>query len=215
MSRITTIDYEKISKENLRKVLSRREYHRALDEALKGHNKGGIFIVETPAENYLEANVNTVKSMIDNGFEGIYMSFQRPYNNISSLFDQVGVDLSKIIIIDGATGFSGDYPEDNTNCVSIPPDAEIEDVVKAIYKSLELLTCDKRFVMVDSISTLGLHEPSSETLRFPEFLINTVKRGDFNNITFLFNVAKDLSRKRYIENISLYADEYIHLGLCT
>ncbi len=120
-----------------------------------------------------------------------------------------------MFVIDFATAFSNSDQEFNPRCVNVSPDVTVEDMVNTICSSLERLSQDKRFVFVDSISTLGLHEEFSETMRFPECLINTIRRKNINDVTFVFNVAKDLARQRYMKNVDVYANEHIHLGLCT
>ena len=215
MRKVTTIDYERVGKENLKRALARREYHRAINDTIRDHEKGAVILMEVPAENYLEANVTSIKSLIDNGYEGVYMSFQRPFSNLSSLFELNEINLDKLFIIDSATAFSDDVQDNDPRCVNISKDLEIDDMVNTICNTLPRLESDKKFVFIDSLTTLGLHEPQSETLRFPEKLINSVQKKNFKDTLLLFNVAKDLTRRRYIENISVYADEHIHLGLCT
>jgi len=215
MSNISTVDYERIDKGNLIEAIEHREYNRVLNERLKDLDKDAVVIVESPVENYLQANISSVKSMLDNGFEGVYLSFQRPFKNISGLFEKEGIDLGKLFVIDFATAFSNSDQEINSRCVNVGPDVKVEDMVNTICSSLEKLSQDKRFVFVDSLSTFALHEEFSETMRFSEFLINTIRKNKINDVIFVFNVAKDLAKRRYIENISVYANEHIHLGLCT
>ena len=73
---------------------------------------------------------------------------------------------------------------------------------------------DKKFVFVDSLSTLALHISFSERLKFSEIMINSVRRNKSDNVTFIFNVAEDLDKKRYIQNINVFTDEHIYLNLC-
>ena len=46
---------------------------------------------------------------------------------------------------------------------------DINELVRAIYTSMPRLTTKNKFVFIDSISTITLHKPLSETLRFSEF----------------------------------------------
>jgi hypothetical protein len=215
MHSVGTINYDKIGKENLKRALILREYHRILNERLKLLEKDSVVIIESPAENYLEANISSIKSMVDNGYKGIYLSFQRPFRNISNLFEKENINLNSLYIVDCATAFSESDQEINPRCINITPNVKIDEMVNIICNSLQNLDEGKRFVFIDSLSTLGLHESFSETLRFPELLINTIKKRKIDDVTFVFNIAKHLMGKRYVENLNVYANEYIHLGLCT
>ncbi|UCB59139.1 MAG: hypothetical protein JSV67_02230 [Thermoplasmatales archaeon] len=215
MSYINTYNYDKISKRNLDKFLVRRVYNRFLNNALKDLDKESIVMIESPSDNYLDANISSIKTMIDNGFEGVYLSFQRPFKNIFSLFEREGINLDKIYVVDFATAFCKSDQELNPRCVNINSGFEFEEMIKIICLTLERLTQEKRFVFVDSISTYALHENLDDISRFPESLINAIKNRKIDDVTLIFNIANDIAKKRYVENINLYANEHIHLGLCT
>ena len=100
-------------------------------------------------------------------------------------------------------------------CIEIPQKSDIEYIVKSVNKCIKKLIGEKKFVFIDSLSTFTLHESSSKSLIFPGLLINTIRANNSENITFIFNIAEDVSRKRYMKNLNNYADEHIHLGLCT
>jgi hypothetical protein len=119
------------------------------------------------------------------------------------------------MVIDGASSFSGQIYYDDPRCICIPPDMEIEKMVQTIYSSLIKLKGDKKFVFVDSLTTMALYEPMAEASKLPEFLVETIKAKGFENVAFIFNVAEELTQKSYVEDIAIYADEFIHLGLCT
>ena len=215
MNKTILVNYDKVEKENLRKSLARRELNRYLKKVGEEPKNGSVILLRTPAEEYFDSNMESVKFFLDNGFEGVYMSFQRPFKNLSSFFERQGVNMNKLFVIDGATAFSGETQEKNPRCVHISPDFEIEDMIKKVCSSLSKLNSEKRFVFIDSLTTLALYEPMSETMRFPENMIRIARKKEFGDVTVVFNVAEDLTQKRYIQNIAVYADEHIHLGLCT
>jgi KaiC/GvpD/RAD55 family RecA-like ATPase len=215
MPDINSIDYEQVSKKNLQRAINRKKLDLILKERLKTYNEGSIVVIQTPAENYLETNISSVKSMVDNGYEGIYLSFQRPFKNITSIFEKNDIDLEKIFVVDCASVFSNSNQEPDFHNIDVDSCFDIDNIVEKICKSIGYLKSDKKFVFVDSLSTLALHKSLSETLRFSEYMINKVKRNKSDNVTFIFNVAKELGKKRFIQNINVYADEHIHLGLCT
>ena len=215
MHSLNTIDYEKIGKDNLKRSLILREYHKVLNERLRILEKESVILIETPAENYLEANISSIKTMIDKGYKGIYISFQRPFKNINNIFERENIDVDNLYIVDCATGFSKSDQEKNPRCININPNTKVDEMVYIILKSLKKLGMSKRFVFIDSLTTFSIHETFTEILRFPELLINTIKRENIDDVKFVFNIAKHLTGRRYVENLSMYANDYIHLGLCT
>ena len=186
-----------------------------LAEAIQKHDGGGVIMLELPTETYFELSTASVKFLTDNGFEGIYISFQRPFKNISSFFKHQEIDMNKLLIIDGATAYCGEVQDRNPRCVQISPAIDIDGLVQTICTSLSKLKSKERFVFIDSLTTMALYEPFSEMARFSEFLISALRKRDIKNVTFLFNVSEDLSQKRFIKNMARYVDESIHVGLCT
>ena len=215
MPNINTFDYEQVSKENFNRAIARKKLDLILKQRLKAHNEGSVVVIKTPVENYLETNISSVKSMVDNGYYGVYLSFQRPFKNISSIFEKNGINLEKIFVVDCASVFSDSVHELNLHNVNMDSGFDVDIIVEKICKSLGFLKSNKKFVFVDSLSTLALHKSFSETLLFSEYMINKVRSNKSDNVTFIFNIPKGLDKKRYFQNIDVYADEHIHLGLCS
>ena len=215
MTRVNLLNYSEVEKENLRKSLARRELNRIINKDIEQVNNGSVILLKIPADEYLNSNIESVKFFLENGFEGVYFSFQRPFKNLSSFFEQQGVNMNKLFVIDGATAFCRETGENNPRCVQISKNFKIEDMIKKVCSSLSKIESKKRFVFVDSLTTMALYEPRSETMRFPEYLISQARKKEFRDVIFVFNVADNLTQKKYIQNIEVYANELIHLGLCT
>ena len=205
------LEHDKIDEENLKNELTPHEFYKALNQAIEQYENEGVILLEIPAENYIHTNIDSMKSMVKNGFEGIYISFQRPFSNLSSLLKQQGVDLNKLFIIDCATAFAGEKPYDNPRCISMSQDFEADEMVRTIRSTLSKLEGKNKFIFVDSLTTLAIHESVFETSRFIDLLIDSIKDNYSESISFVFNVAKDLKQKVFIDNLMGYVDESISL----
>ena len=225
--------YEKVGKRNLNKNLARRRLHKevlslkidsfsreemitSLNKTIKDYDGKTVVVLEIPAESYLETNAASVHSLLENGFKGVYLSFQRPYNNLCSLFGQHGINLDDILVVDAATAMCGGRCEKSSGCVDVPFETDVYGIADAVCSSLLNLKGEKRFVFVDSLSTVALHEPVSKVRSFSEFLIKRVRENEgCERVPFIFNVAAGLSKRVCVDGIDSYSDEFVHLGLCT
>ncbi len=230
-----------------------------LINAVKRHGQGAVIMVEVPTEGYFGSNADSVRQLVRDGFEGVYVSFQRPYNNVVLLFQQQGIDTKKLVIVDAASACGNERPRHGSwlanqkhgfvtqatgrgvegadsplrsgtrdeafseprpfgekgkktgLCVPVSSKMDVDEIVRAIYTSLAALKSRKRFVFIDSITTIALYQPLSETLRFSEFLVRTVRQreGGVSTSTIVFNVARDLAQKQFIRDVALRADEVI------
>jgi len=172
---------------------------------------GSVIMMEHPAENYFFYNIHLIKYLVTQGFSGVYISFQRPFNNVLSRMKSEGIDVDKLKFIDVAAVFTGDIQERDDHCINIDEHINIDDLVKAIYTSLPDLKNDKRFIFIDSLTTIALYKPLSETMRFSEFLVHTVRNKE-QPVALIFNVAKDLAQKRFIRDVAFRVDHVINVG---
>jgi archaellum biogenesis ATPase FlaH len=181
----------------------------ALNEILKT-GEGNRILLELDTESYFETNIKTIKILQKKGLNGVYVSIQRPFKNISSLLKKQGIDPDKIIFIDVASAASKERQEKCKGCVHISQELDVDELIKEIYTSIEKMK-GKKFIFIDSLTTFALHKPISETLRFSEFLMRQVK--DKKEVILIFNVAKDLSQKKFIQDVIVHADKTIEVKI--
>ena len=188
------------------------EIAKQLGELLEKYEKksGAVIMIEVPAETYFEANSDSLKLLTDKGYEGVYISFQRPFGNVDLLLKQQKVNTNKLLFIDAATALAEEKQEKNQRCVHISQEIDIDELVRAVYTSIEKLKSKNRFIFIDSLTTIALYKPLSEVIRFCEFLMRTVKEQESGEQDILIlNVARDLAQKKFIKDIALHVDEVI------
>ena len=132
----------------------------SLTETINKHDKRATVILELPTENYCLANSASVKFLTENDYEGLYISFQRPYDNISCFFDKCLIDKKKVKIID----YASNSIENN-----------FEEIGKSIIESLKDLKSKNKFILIDSLSTIALYKKESEISKFADKLTDLVK----------------------------------------
>lgn len=183
----------------------------AITNAKNADTKGYIIMRELPTDEYFEETSNAIKKLTEQGYEGVYLSFQRPFSNISNSFQNQGIDMDKMLVIDAASALccAEDKQVSDPHCVSIEKKTNVDELVKAIYSSLPKLHGKKHFVFIDSLTTITLYKPLSETIRFSDFLVKTVRRSDDSEVTLIFNVSKDLSKKDFIRDVAFKVDEVV------
>ncbi|RLI91563.1 MAG: hypothetical protein DRO89_03725 [Candidatus Altiarchaeales archaeon] len=181
-----------------------------LRDIVEKYPSSAVVMMELPTESYFDVNIATVKFLIDREFEGIYISFHRPFKNILSLFEQHKIDTNKLFFIDTATALSKGTGEENPRCIYISKSVDIDELIRAIYITLPKLKGRGRFIFIDSITTIAIYKPLSETMRFSEFLIRIVRKNEVENV--IFNVARDLVQKKFIRDIALRVDKVISVA---
>ena len=175
------------------------------------HKHGIVVMTELPSENYFGYVGACMRKLVEEGYGGVYVSFQRPFDNINKLFEQFHVDLENLLFIDVASTFAQDEQVQHENVIHISDELDINDLVRAIYLALPKIKTKQKFIYIDSLSTISLHKPLSETMRLSEFLIRTTRdpENEDESIFLIFNISKDLSQKKFIQDIALRVDEVV------
>ena len=105
-----------------------RKKNNSLMDAIKKH--AVVIMMEIPADNYIEKNTESILTLTQGNYIGIYISFQRPFKNIYSLFQQNGVDINKLYFIDVATSVAGEVNENNPRCFHISSAIDVDELVR-------------------------------------------------------------------------------------
>jgi len=180
-------------------------------QLLQRYNNRAVIMIEQSAEGYFEKNIETIKLLLDNGFKGIYISFQRPFMNVYSMLKRYNIDTSRLLFIDAAAALSGEKQEEDERCIHISEEIDIDEIVRAIYTALPRLQSRKTFIFIDSLTTIALYKPLSETVRFSEFLVSLVRKEEQQQTSLIFNVAEDLAQKKFIQEVAFRVDEVIRV----
>ena len=173
--------------------------------------KGAIIMMEHSADSYFHTNAAIIKQLVDDGYQGIYVSFQRPFNNVVHEFESIGINIDNLRVIDAASAFTDEKQSNHPYCVSISKELKIDDLVRSMYTVLSAFESEKQFVFIDSLTTITLYKPLSETMRFSEFLVRTIRKKDGKQLKLIFNVASDLSQKKFIQDIAFRVDHVVKI----
>ena len=182
-----------------------------LDDTIKNHINGSMILLEIPSEKYFEMNTTSIKYLTDNGYHGVYLSIQRPIYNVGNLFKQKDIDLKKIFFIDCANSDQKQNTDNSYKTLNVSLSIDVDKLGDLIFSNLKQIKSKKKFIFIDSISTLALYKSSSDIIRFSDFLLNIIKAKKEDNVTIVINVAEGLTLKEYVKDISDHADEVINI----
>jgi KaiC/GvpD/RAD55 family RecA-like ATPase len=170
-----------------------------------------VFMLEVPEDKYIEVNIETVRALVNKmGYSGLYVSLNRPYPHLVSLFRRRGINTAKLRFVDAALCHAAGRGRETPECIYVSEGMSINELTKAVYKMLPRIKGRATFLFLDSITTLVLYQPLSEALRFTEFLSRAVARGEVNGV--VVNVSSQFARKKFIRDIVLAVDGVIRVG---
>jgi hypothetical protein len=184
-----------------------REKYRALKKT------GWITLLNAPVERHMEVNIEAIRVLIeDMGFQGIYISVNKTYPELTESFTKAGLDVSKLRFIDAVSQMYGAMPEDNAQCKYVQGPLNISSIVDSVRGFLKDMTerKSKIFVFIDSITTMLLYNHLPRTIRFSKFLTEDLRKTKVNGI--MVSVAAGMTSERLISEVKQFCDEVIDIG---
>ncbi|MFH0885438.1 MAG: hypothetical protein V1861_07050 [Candidatus Micrarchaeota archaeon] len=177
----------------------------SLGTAMKRHEKGAVIAIEIPPAAHLKANAASVSLIMGMGYSGIYLTFHVPFEDILSDLKSQGADMDKIIFVTCDAKKSGE-----SRCVIVPKGCNVNDIIVAVGVALPKLKSAKKFIFVDSLTTLSASRQLAEALKFSEFLKRLIKEREVDMVILAFD-SNDAVHMKFIEDTAIHVDEIVRL----
>src|SRR3989344_5483614 len=108
-----------------------------LTKKLNNCPEGGIFLIETNAENILEVQLAVVKWLSDKKYAQIILSTSRPCKNLLNLYQKNNIDTTKIIMLCAVCQKKENNKQENSNVIHINSCSSLTEISLALSKCME------------------------------------------------------------------------------
>jgi KaiC/GvpD/RAD55 family RecA-like ATPase len=178
---------------------------------LKDHfsrlNLGWVALLQVPIEKTVEVNIEALKILQSLGNEGIYVTLSKDYMELSKIFREKGVDMGRLAFVDGVSQMYGIGAVDAPNVKYISGPISLDGIVAAITDIIPTMKAKKKFVFLDSITTILLYNSLERTVRFSEFLTTSLKRLEVAGV--MVSVSEGFANNNLIKALSKMSNEVI------
>jgi len=152
-----------------------------------------LILLKHSSDKYSQSNAFSLKILLEKGFTGVFISFQRPLKNLDFWLEKNRLDKGKMQILD----------------YSNSKKLNVAGLYRDIFEALGRISGDKKFVFIDSLNTMALCNSDIWVDDFTDRLTYNLGNKNFENTIFIVNVAKELSKKSIVKNFVSYADGVI------
>jgi KaiC/GvpD/RAD55 family RecA-like ATPase len=180
---------------------------------LKDHfsrfNHGWVALLQIPVEKTVEMNIEALKTLQSLGYEGVYITLSKDYVELSKLFRDKGIDMGRLAFIDGISQMYGIGAVDAPNVKYISGPISLDGIVAAVTDIIPAMKSEKKFVFLDSITTVLLYNSLERTLKFSEFLTTSLKRLEVAGV--MVSVSKGFANDNLIKALTKMSNEVIKI----
>jgi hypothetical protein len=145
--------------------------------------KNRIFLILTSPGNIRERNMEIIRELSALGYHSVVITTNFPYSVLRKLYEQGGVDLTKVSFIDAVTRHSSGSAQDIPGVVRyINNPANLTDMGIAVTEVLKEHHSGKVCILYDSISTLLIYLSSPNISKFIHFVTNKLRLMDISGV---------------------------------
>ncbi|MEM3555141.1 MAG: ATPase domain-containing protein [Candidatus Micrarchaeia archaeon] len=139
---------------------------------------------------------------------GVYVTFNRPYSTLKESVGKQGLDLSKLFFIDLITESAGGKAERSATdrCFYVSSPKNLTELSILMEQAMLRLPRERRFVFIDSISTMLIYNDPDTVLRFIHSLTGKMRLLGITGIIFLLEKESD---EKFRAQISQFCDTVI------
>jgi len=139
-----------------------------------------VVLLDTHAENYFDAVMESVRVIMEKGGKGVYVTVSRPYRYILKEMQKRNINTENILFLDCISCMAGEHGDETCTYVENP--AALEEISMHITSLIDRVDSDKKFLIMDSISTLLIYNTLNSVKEFSMFLINKMRLDEVDGV---------------------------------
>ena len=180
-----------------------------LEKELENLPENFIVGIVMPSDRYEEANMRLLSFLVNTKkSRGSYVAVSKPYNHTISLLKHRDINTDNIHFIDCLTKSLGSKATKTKNCVFINSPAHLTELGIALHDYFTSSGEKNRFLYIDSISSLLIHNNIDTVLKFVHYVTGKMRVFGFNGMLLSLHEEKD---KKLVSHLSQFCDKVIHL----
>ncbi|PIZ51647.1 hypothetical protein COY27_02940 [Candidatus Woesearchaeota archaeon CG_4_10_14_0_2_um_filter_33_13] len=165
--------------------------------------KDYVALAIVDAKKYQKTNIKIIEEMIKSNLPGVYVTLNRPYENIKAIFEKEKIDTSKVIFIDSVTETVSGKVKKRDDCLFIGGPKNLSDLSLAMDQAIMAIPKKDKFLFFDSLSTLALYHDINVVAKFIHFLSGKMRVWKIKGIIISLRRDKD---KELIDELNSFCD---------
>ncbi|MBI2659512.1 hypothetical protein HYX05_05435, partial [Candidatus Woesearchaeota archaeon] len=179
-----------------------------LKESLKREVKSlkdYLILVTVDAKSYQKTAADIVKSLVNDGAPGVYVTLNKPYDIMQRILENSGIDTRLIIFIDAASRTDS---KKIGNCLYVGSAEKLSDMSVAMDQAVKAFHGEK-FLVFDSLNTLAIFNKPATVARFVQFLTAKMREWKVKGIIITLEKETDPA---LLDELTQFSDARIDIG---
>ncbi len=175
------------------------------DETIKWPETKPVALFLTDGGGYKEAFVKIAESLIADHDGGVIITANRP---TATLRPSLDADLSQVTFVDCISSMTGIMPPMERGVIHIESPTMLEKMALRAERALRAVPGDRRFLLLDSLSTLAVYNGPAAVR---ELTHNLVTRLRMLGVTGAFVLVQNQTDAMLVDAVRPLCDETVNL----
>jgi KaiC/GvpD/RAD55 family RecA-like ATPase len=181
-----------------------------LKEKYKNFGKGWISLVVVPSDAHMDVNKEALRLLVnDFKYSCVYITLSKTSSDLEKLFKSNGINTNNIYFVDAISQMYGESKTETKRCVFTSGPLDIDSITVALKELLRTINSDKKCVFLDSITTVLLYNSLPRTIRFTQFLTQSLKSMGVDGV--MVSIAKGKATESLVKELSKLCDEAVDI----
>ena len=168
-----------------------------------------IVSIVMPSLNYKDVNLHMLEYFVNKKqHSGVYVSVNKPFEHLLQTLESKNIDHTNLFFIDCITKKLGGEPSKRNNVKFLESPQNLTDLGIALHEFTTETGEKKKFVYIDSLSTLCIHNNMETMQKFIHYLTGKIRLWGINGI--MLSLHEDMDKK-LLSELSQFCDKIIRL----
>lgn len=191
-------------------TFERTNFTKAIENQCKTLKGKRLLALIAPPEEEANTSAEMLKVLINEyDYGGIYLTMNKPYAEIDKRLAERGIDTSRLYFIDGISCMHGLKAEDSDRCRYVPEPSDTSSMVAAVEDLLQKVEPKKRFIFLDSITSLLVYDALQGAREFIKSLEEKLEGSNAHLV--MLSLAKGTNSMKLLEEMTQKCGEIFDL----
>ncbi|HLC51507.1 MAG TPA: ATPase domain-containing protein [archaeon] len=153
-------------------------------------------------------SLEATKIMIDQGIKAVYVSVNKPYNTILNNAKKLGIDASKLLVLDAVSKATGSPTPNDPSVIYISNPTNLSEMSITIGNAIKQMGTKNVVVVFDNASLMYVYSKKDIVSKFFRFLIAQARK-DGQKVILI--AIKDDESGDIINEFSQVCDETVEI----
>jgi KaiC/GvpD/RAD55 family RecA-like ATPase len=173
-------------------------------------NDSSTVLLILNVQQYFEGIVKVMELFCnDLALPGIYVTVNKPYGTLQELLRDRSIDTSQLYFIDAVSQTVTQPRLVNRNVTYLPNPQSLTEISLAVDTAAEQLPAGRKFLVLDSLSTLLIYNDTNTVAKFAHFLTMKMRAANTRGILVALRHMMD---EELIFDVAQYCDKVIDLS---